>query len=912
MARHTITFKEGDCKLRYDDYIKITFNNDSSGGDTAAINNHDYPIYVAYKNSILRFLDVGEITAGQTVVGQFKGNKIIIYATDFPSDTDGNIDPSVKRSMWLYRNSLTDYPSIYQYIYLKPYMKPDDNIVNPNSTYTISFTADSLNNIDDSAKKKIAAIVFDDVRNNNVRRVVPIVDANRNYLTINDVIEAMTYANDTNNITVEYTEYVKCDNFTVSAFVCNTARAKEPSASTKLTFNYAKNLAGRESLTYGTAITGNITDTITHDYLGHGSANPTENDTVYTLSGFCDRKMPTSIHVVTDASTDKNNAYSDVAHTNGSKIHVLGLYNSKDGVIINPRDNSVTDINIARVAKTYKVAKFDNVNLVSDEDSAVGVNENYWLLPDLNSLINIYNHLVNNTELIEPTEDKLHDTSTYKYISSDRYDINSMDGITIYCNDTPDESVINILRDINSTCTSHLKINLVDGGRSRANGTYATELFKNLKILKSNPATDHITVLPYDSTWPEHMQEKKLLVKGNTLDILRTKLSGNVNYDKVLNESNTVPVEVILIGLDDFTNFEAKYKELKKVYTVDAKHKIEFFDSRYNFINDDTTPNTKTSEDIIPSNDKTYNVLLNPNDYAKGIPCLPKLRGLKDGDIITLTLNDQYNFATRMPTVMVKPVTFVSDSYNTVGGVFDRFFYPVVDVNFNYVSYETLLGKSVKLRFKQVMKSDTVDFGYLMVLGDLSNVYSHRNGFYKYSTLNWVTTDNYIMGKVNNTVILSRDETSYSDAWPHVDIRYTDTSLKTSRSNNLYDLTPNSLFRVITPVDNPLVNGGKLCDTIPFPQFPAGGSLCVLKRDTKITAGSNSDSDIKYYVGNVADYADFAKYTVEPYAIFAHAGVSDVYEVYPAVRNLINYYTKKKQGLLYDSSTPSIVTVSVL
>ena len=28
MARHTITFKEGDCKLRFDDYIKITFNND--------------------------------------------------------------------------------------------------------------------------------------------------------------------------------------------------------------------------------------------------------------------------------------------------------------------------------------------------------------------------------------------------------------------------------------------------------------------------------------------------------------------------------------------------------------------------------------------------------------------------------------------------------------------------------------------------------------------------------------------------------------------------------------------------------------------------------------------------------------------------------------------------------------------
>ena len=78
----------------------------------------------------------------------------------------------------------------------------------------------------------------------------------------------------------------------------------------------------------------------------------------------------------------------------------------------------------------------------------------------------------------------------------------------------------------------------------------------------------------------------------------------------------------------------------------------------------------------------------------------------------------------------------------------------------------------------------------------------------------------------------------------------------------------------------------------------------------KITNGSSDN--IKYVIGNVSDYADFVKYTVEPYAVFAHSGDSFAFEVYPAVRNLINYYTKKKQGLLYDSSTPSIVTVSVL
>ena len=201
----------------------------------------------------------------------------------------------------------------------------------------------------------------------------------------------MTYVNGTNNISVEYTEYVKHDNFMVAAFVASAAHAKEPTANIKLVFNYAKNLAGTESMTYGSAVTQDITTTITHDYMGHGTANADEDNTIYTLSGFCDRKMPTSIHIVKASSTDKDNGYNDMAHSNGSKIHILGLYKSTNGEIINPKNNTKTDINIARVAKSYKIAKFDDINLASDEDSAIGINENYWLLPDLDSLINIYN-----------------------------------------------------------------------------------------------------------------------------------------------------------------------------------------------------------------------------------------------------------------------------------------------------------------------------------------------------------------------------------------------------------------------------------------------------------------------------------------------------------------------------------------
>ena len=905
MARHTITFKEGNCKLRFDDYIKITFNTDSSGGDTAAINNHDYPMYVAYKDSVLRYLDAGEIVAGQTVVGQFKGNKIILYASDFPSSGDGPVDPSVKRSMWLYRNTMIDYPSIYQYIYLKPYMSQDDNIVNPNSTYTISFSNDSLNNIDESARKKIAVIVFDDVRNNGIRRIVPLVDTDRKYLTINDVIEAMTYVNGTNNISVEYTEYVKHDNFMVAAFIASAAHAKEPTANTKLVFNYAKNLAGTESMTYGSAVTQDITATVTHDYMGHGTANADEDNTIYTLSGFCDRKMPTSIHIVKSSSTDKDNGYNDMAHSNGSKIHVLGLYKSTNGEIINPKNNTKTDINIARVAKSYKIAKFDDINLASDEDSAIGINENYWLLPDLDSLINIYNHLVNNTELIEPTESELHSTATYKYKSSNDVDINTLDGVTIYCANTPDDSVINIIRDINNSTAGHLKINLIDGGRSLTKSRYATELFNQISVFKSNSNTDKITVFPWDNTWTDHMLEKKLLVKGNTLDVLRTKLSGQVNYDKVLNESNTTTVETVLIGLSDFSNFEAKYKELKKVYTVNATHKLEFFDSRYNILNDDITPSTTTIDDVTPTAEHTYAINWTYGMDVNGFKCLHKLSNVKDGDILTITFADRDNIVNITASGQL-PAMFVPSDAN----VDNTWAHPIVDTNFNYVSYRSLAGKTLKIRFRQVMKSATVNFGYYMILDDMSTVFSHRNGFALYGTIDYFNTDNYTMTTNNSgEIVFYRDDYNYNDTWPnmvkplavnepamaHAVINHTDANT----------LIPEDICRILLPTTD---YDKHLHTTVPFPQGPNKYTVHCLRNGKLYNTDNNY---LSFKLCNVSDYTDFAKYTVEQYAILAViSGTAYVNNVYPAIRNLINYYTKKKQGVSYDTKLTGTFSVN--
>lgn len=920
MARHTITFKEGNCKLRFDDYIKITFNTDSSGGDTAAINNHDYPMYVAYKDSVLRYLDAGEIVAGQTVVGQFKGNKIILYASDFPSSGDGPVDPSVKRSMWLYRNTMIDYPSIYQYIYLKPYMTQDDNIVNPNSTYTISFGNDSLNNIDESARKKIAAIVFDDVRNNGIRRIVPLVDTDRKYLTINDVIEAMTYANDTNNISVVYTEYVKHDNFMVAAFVARAAHAKEPTANTKLVFNYAKNLTGTESVTYGSAVTQDITTTVTHDYMGHGTSNADEDNTIYTLSGFCDRKMPTSIHIVKASSTDKDNGYNNMAHSNGSKIHVLGLYKSTNGEIINPKNNKKTDINIARVAKSYKIAKFDGINLASDEDSTIGVNENYWLLPDLNSLINIYNHLVNNTELIEPTESELHSTSNYKYKSSNNVDINALDGITIYCANTPDDSVINIIRDINNSTTGHLKINLIDGGRSLTKSRYATELFNQISVFKSNSNTDKITVFPWDNTWTDHMLEKKLLVKGNTLDVLRTKLSGQVNYDKVLNESNTATVETVLIGLDDFSNFEAKYKELKKVYTVNATHKLEFFDSRYNILNDDITPSNKTSDDIEPTDNHRYNIDLNSSQglfpTIQGTSCLPSLSKLEDGDIIYVTFN-QANINTTFSPIRVTqtPVMFACKSYKNRENM-DNFTYPLVDENMNYIPYDAIVGGiTLKLKFRHIISTANEDFGYFLLLSSDRPITSHiYNECYKmYPNLDIVTGDNYILAaESDGSISLHRDDTfDTTDLWPHPTLPSKDnTRFINVKGSFLHDLIPYTymVYRVIVPVQSHSSDNNILNNTTPIPMPNPGNRLRVFKRDKKV----EYKDPVHFYTVNVHNTIDFAKYTVEQYCIIQpDTGISDTVRIYPSVRNLINYYTRKKQGRGFNTDLQAGITVHI-
>lgn len=57
---------------------------------------------------------------------------------------------------------------------------------------------------------------------------------------------------------------------------------------------------------------------------------------------------------------------------------------------------------------------------------------------------------------------------------------------------------------------------------------------------------------------------------------------------------------------------------------------------------------------------------------------------------------------------------------------------------------------------------------------------------------------------------------------------------------------------------------------------------------------------------------DFAKYTVEQYCIIQpDTGISDTVRIYPSVRNLINYYTRKKQGRGFNTDLQAGITVHI-
>jgi len=401
------------------------------------------------------------------------------------------------------------------------------------------------------------------------------------------------------------------------------------------------------------------------------------------------------------------------------------------------------------------------------------------------------------------------------------------------------------------------------------------------------------------------MLEKKLLVKGNTLDVLRTKLSGQVNYDKVLNESNTTTVETVLIGLDDFSNFEAKYKELKKVYTVNATHKLEFFDSRYNILNDDITPSSKTLEDTTPTADHTYTTVWNVNTFVNGFQCLRKLSNVNDDDIVTVTFLDRDNVA-NISRDSERPAMFVPSTAN----VNNTWTHPIVDSNFSYVSYRSLVGKTLKLRFRQVMKTATVDFGYYMILDDMSTVFSHRSGFALYDTINYFNTDNYTMTtNRSGEIAFYRDDYNYNNTWPNMlkPPAIDEPLMATTNIDyaNINAIIPENVCRVLLPTTD---RDKHLYTTLAFPQGPNRYPLHCLRNGKLYNTGASNA--ISFRLCNVSDYADFAKYTVEQYAILALSGSSFEYNVYPAIRNLINYYTKKKQGVSYDTKLTGTFSVN--
>lgn len=122
---------------------------------------------------------------------------------------------------------------------------------------------------------------------------------------------------------------------------------------------------------------------------------------------------------------------------------------------------------------------------------------------------------------------------------------------------------------------------------------------------------------------------------------------------------------------------------------------------------------------------------------------------------------------------------------------------------------------------------------------------------------------------------------------------------------NINAIIPENVCRVLLPTTD---MDKHLYTTLAFPQGPNKYPLHCLRNGKLYNTGAGNA--ISFRLCNVSDYTDFAKYTVEQYAILALSGSSFEYNVYPAIRNLINYYTKKKQGVSYDTKLTGTFSVN--
>ena len=192
MGKFVIVFKKKYPKFKLGDHINLIFKQGVDGGDTIRINGNTVPLLTKFRNGAVLPVDYNQFTVGNKYVGEWTSKGLEIYAGEFVKEEA--VDVTKKTLTIVERGTNNWYPCLFTQFEIKKQQRltknTQANTLTNNTQYTFRIAKTDIDG------RLLNVNTFAMVKYND--RVIPLLDADKNYITI-ETLFAISNKNTTGN-----------------------------------------------------------------------------------------------------------------------------------------------------------------------------------------------------------------------------------------------------------------------------------------------------------------------------------------------------------------------------------------------------------------------------------------------------------------------------------------------------------------------------------------------------------------------------------------------------------------------------------------------------------------------------------------------------------------------------------------
>lgn len=178
MGKFVIVFKKKYPKFKLGDHINLIFKQGVDGGDTIRINGNTVPLLTKFRNGAVLPVDYNQFTVGNKYVGEWTSKGLEIYAGEFVKEEA--VDATKKTLTIVERGTNNWYPCLFTQFEIKKQQRLTKNTQANTLANNIQYTFRIAKTDIDGRLLNVntfAMVKYDG-------RVVPILDADKNYITV--------------------------------------------------------------------------------------------------------------------------------------------------------------------------------------------------------------------------------------------------------------------------------------------------------------------------------------------------------------------------------------------------------------------------------------------------------------------------------------------------------------------------------------------------------------------------------------------------------------------------------------------------------------------------------------------------------------------------------------------------------